>query len=388
MFTSFRFFISLGIAALVAVAIGVASDESYSPRVYAQSPTGDEEKVLPGDEDYEQSGQVVPDPGSKSEQGNLDSILNLVVDEFEESDGERDGRTGGVGGASGQQDSAERDAASKAPVHSDGTVAVTLYTAGAAQTRSLESYLQGYGVYARNSGDDYIEAYVPVSLLNDASDRSEVLRARAIIPPRSDLGPTVSQGVAAHNAVAWHTAGYTGSGIKVGVIDGGFDGFSGLQGSELPSSVTARCYTEVGVYTSSLSDCENDDNHGTAVAESLVDVAPQVTLYIANPISAGDLKSTVDWMVSEGVDVINQSLSWAFDGPGDGTSPYSNSPLRSLDSAVSNGAVWVNSAGNYALSTWYGTFNESPDDPDTWHEFEGNDECNSVAAEADEEVQL
>ena len=388
MLSNVRFFIWLGLAVLVVVAIDAGSDESYSPRADAQSPIGDDEKVLPGDDVDEQSGQVVPDSGLKPDRGNLDSILNLVVDEFEESDGEGDGQQGGVVGASGSQDSAERDAASKAPVHSDGAVAVTFYTDGTTQTRSLEYYLQGYGVYARNSGDDYVEAYVPVSLLSDASERSEVLRARAIIPPRGDLGSTVSQGVTVHNAVAWHNAGYTGSGIKVGVIDEGFDGFSGLQGSELPSSVTARCYTEVGVYTSSISDCENDENHGTAVTESLVDVAPQVTLYIANPVSAGDLKSTVDWMVSEGVDVINQSLSWTFDGPGDGTSSYSNSPLKSLDTAVSGGAVWVNSAGNYASSTWYGTLNESPSDSDTWHEFEGGDECNSIAVGTDEEVQL
>ena len=59
------------------------------------------------------------------------------------------------------------------------------------------------------------------------------------------------------------------------------------------------------------------------------------------------------WMISEGVSVINHSVGWFFDGPGDGTSPYSWSPLNTVDRAVGRGIVWVNSAGNYAQVTWF-----------------------------------
>ena len=58
-------------------------------------------------------------------------------------------------------------------------------------------------------------------------------------------------------------------------------------------------------------------------------------------------------MISEGVSVINQSLSWIFDGPGDGTSPDPISPLNTVDGAVAAGIVWVNSAGNSAQRTWF-----------------------------------
>ena len=108
------------------------------------------------------------------------------------------------------------------------------------------------------------------------------------------------------------------------MIDLSFKGFAGLMGSELPATVNARCYSSVGNFTANLSDCistsspERSRKHGTAVTEALFDIAPQADYYIADAGSDSDLRNTVNWMVSEGVDVINVSLSWTFDGPGDG----------------------------------------------------------------------
>ena len=150
--------------------------------------------------------------------------------------------------------------------------------------------------------------------------------------------------------------GYTGQGVKVGVIDVGFGGFSDLIGTELPEPAGVMCFTDMGKFTQDLTDCEaarDGEIHGTAVVESLVDIAPQVDLYIGRPVSPGDLQAIADWMVSEGVSVINHSVVWPFDGPGDGTSPHGHSPLRTVDRAVVGGVVWVNSAGNAAESTWF-----------------------------------
>ena len=66
-------------------------------------------------------------------------------------------------------------------------------------------------------------------------------------------------------------------------------GLRSLMGSELPSTVAgARCYTDIGVYTSNLSDCDisGGESHGTGVAEAVIDVAPEVTLYIADVVPA------------------------------------------------------------------------------------------------------
>ena len=186
----------------------------------------------------------------------------------------------------------------------------------------------------------------------------------------------VSEGFWVHGVSSWRQAGYRGKGVKIGIIDAGFRGFDSLMGTELPSTVQARCYIEVGVFTSDLADCETG-SHGTAVTEAVFDIAPEATYYISNTLASGDLaKTAVDWMVEEGVDIINMSLGFVWDGRGDGTFYSSNSPLRSVDIAVANGTTWTNAAGNDALGTWFGSFTDS--DGDGFHEFSRTDECNEI----------
>ncbi|MYK03333.1 MAG: S8 family serine peptidase, partial [Gemmatimonadales bacterium] len=206
-----------------------------------------------------------------------------------------------------------------------------------------------------------------------------VTQVQEIIPPQPAYGNVTSQAVALHLADSWQNAGYQGQGVKVGVIDVGFVGYSSLMGVELPSTVVARCYTDVGVYTSNLADCEESEPfpdfngcslgssgsvHGTAVAEAVIDIAPDATLYIANPSSPGDLQETAAWMAQEGVTIINHSVGWTnrYSGPGDGTSPLSDSPLNTVDQAVARDITWVNAAGNSAGDTWFGSFSDRDGD--------------------------
>ena len=292
--------------------------------------------------------QILPTEGkiSPPKYPNLDSDLNHIVEQA---------RTGRL---------TERAAAASAPMHQGESVAVTLYI-GEGYADTIASYLEANGASPRNIGADYIEAYIPVSLLVEAPEQEGVLSVRTIIPPHPDQGTIVSGGVAAHGVPPWHAAGYKGSGVKIGVIDLSFEGFTGLMGSELPATVNARCHTSLGIFTTDLSDCistgvpERSKKHGTAVTEAVFDIAPEADYYIADTSSYSDLLSTVNWMVSQGVDVINMSLSWGFTGPGDGTTPYSNTPLRSLDAAVSGGIIWVNSAGNSARDSWCGAFSKT-----------------------------
>ena len=276
---------------------------------------------------------------------NMDSNLNNIVQQVE---------TG--------QFTAQAAAAS-APIHQEQSVAVTLYiTEGYAD--ALAAYLESNGASPRNIGADYIEAYIPVSLLPEASEREGVISIRTIIPPQPAQGVVVSEGVAAHGAPSWHAAGIKGRGVIIGVIDVGFEGFRALMGTELPASVEARCYTDIGAFSSSLSDCEvNEYVHGTAVTEAAFDIAPEAAYYISNPVSFGDLQTAVNWMIDNDVDVINYSLNGLWEGPGDGTTPFSNGALRTVDTAVENGTTFVNSAGNEARATWFGSTNRQPFNP-------------------------
>ena len=256
-------------------------------------------------------------------------------------------------------------AAGQATISEGESVAVTIYLSG--NVAAVVAFLEANGGSPRNVGTDYIEAYVPVSLLGETSEQPGVVRIREIVPPQPQYGPISGQAAGVHRATAWNLDGNTGRGVKVGVIDLGFKGFRNLMGTELPPTVVARCYTATGQFSDTLADCDAGTVHGTAVAEAVLDIAPDVSLYITNPVSEGDLKTAVEWMVAQGVDIINQSLAWTFDGPGDGSSPYTNSPLKAVDTAVSGGILWVNAAGNAAKKTWFGPFSNT--DNDDLHDF-------------------
>ena len=224
---------------------------------------------------------------------------------------------------------------SEAPIYQATSVAVTIRLSGSVSL--VVDFLEQGGATVANLGTDYIEAYVPVALLVALEGRPGVLRVETIIPPQPAV---TSQGTTVHRSPTWNAGGFTGAGVKVGIINGGFIGYSGLMGTELPSAVVARCYTAVGTFSPTLANCETDTVHGTAVTEAVVDIAPDGSLYIAaNPMSSADLQATASWMVAQGVQVINHSVVWTWQGPGDGTSPFSNSVLSTVDIAVTGGTI-------------------------------------------------
>ena len=285
------------------------------------------------------------------------------------------------------------EAASQSPISSGSSVAVTVYLSS--NVNDVVQFLEDNGGDPRNVGEDYIEAYVPVTLLGELSEQPGVTRVQEIIPPEPAYGEYVSQGVQEHLSQAWNDAGYSGQGVKVGVIDLGFYGLRSLMGTELPTNIQGMCYTDIGEFSHDLSDCDMVDDispltpekcveaalrqapensvHGTAVSEAVIDIAPGASLYVANPYSRGDMQDVVAWMASEGVSVINYSASRIFDGPGDGTSPSSVSPLNTVDQAVANDIIFVTSAGNSADNTWFGDYSDP--DGDGAISFDGqNDE--------------
>ena len=314
------------------------------------------------------------DGGSESEQnekvdapkyGNMDSVLNGLVQQVER----------GISSA--------RSAASTAPLSDDESVAVSLFIEED-YVEDVREYLDDNGASVRNVGDDYIEAYVPVSLLGSVSEQEGVTTVNTIIPPQPLQETLTSDAVAVHGADIWHAARLKGEGMKIGIIDTGFVGFQDLMDIELPAGgkVYALCFTDLGTLSQDINDCETFSDHGSAVTEAAYDIAPEATYYIANPGSWGDLRTTTIWMASEGVDVINHSVGWLWSGPGDGSSRIGTSPLNTVHRAVARDITWVNAAGNNATSTWSGAYSDP--DSDGVHNFTDTDECNDVLLGADE----
>ena len=206
-----------------------------------------------------------------------------------------------------------------------------------------------------------------------------------------------SQGVAAHQAGRWPSA-YDGTGVRVGIIDVGFDHFADLmRDGELPPAarVRQRCYDSDrnSVPSGDINDCTGG-SHGSTVAEALIDVAEGVTLYISNATRLMDpsmamrrTKEDVAWMVREGVDVINHSVYWGLsEGLGDGVPRYTMarderdriSPLETIDSATRSGILWVNIAGNEHQRIWYGPFKDTGRVKNNIHNYALTDECNYI----------
>ncbi len=157
------------------------------------------------------------------------------------------------------------------------------------------------------------------------------------------------------NALAWHEAGYTGKGIKIGILDQGFEGYEELLGTELPEHVTIKIFN-------------SDDGplgsgeHGTAVTEVVHDIAPDAELYLASYITGTQMGSAVDWLISQDVDIIQHSRGF-INTPMDGTGWFCDI----VEEAANRGILWVNSAGNNADKHYSGQYTDT--DGNTVHEF-------------------
>ena len=255
---------------------------------------------------------------------------------------------------------------------------------GAPATAALVDALAADGARVVNVAERTIEAYVSPDGLATVAGLDAV---RAIRPIRHPAATGyVSPAVALHGSSAWQAAGLTGSGVKVGIIDGGFADIAVRLGTELPATVHAHCYTSVGSFTTNLADCANGETHGTAVAEAIFDMAPGVDLYLADPLSRLDEQRAVAWMTGDGIRIINASSysGQIFEGPGDGTSPYSNSAYALVDQAVAGGALWVNAAGNSGDAGWTGAWVDA--DNNGWLDFAPGDEVDSMTLAAGADV--
>jgi subtilisin family serine protease len=214
--------------------------------------------------------------------------------------------------------------------------------------------------------DTLMQGWLPIDALELLSAHDDILQIRrpaeAEILERSLAGDSTTEGLAAMNGVPWHVGGYQGSGVKVGVIDGGFTGYPGLLGTDLPATVTVKNFVD------GESDAQVDGTtlHGTACAEIIYDIAPGATLYLAKISTNLDLQEAVAWLKNtHQVDVISISMGWYALTPGDGTGQFADL----VSSARSAGITWVTAAGNDRERHWGGLFTDS--DGDGFHEFDG-----------------
>jgi subtilisin family serine protease len=169
--------------------------------------------------------------------------------------------------------------------------------------------------------------------------------------------PVTSEGVEVIGAGKWQAAGYTGQGMKIGILDQGFDGYRDLLGRELPASVKVKSFVP-GIEID-----QTGVSHGAAVAEVIHDVAPDAELYLVC-YDGGDVSmgNAVEWLLQQGVHIISHSAG-GLAAPMDGTGR--DGELVKL--AADNGALWINSAGNNGTQHYRAAFTDTNNDG--VHEF-------------------
>ena len=130
------------------------------------------------------------------------------------------------------------EAAKEAPLHRGESVGVIILLSG--NVEGVVAFLKANGASNISADEDYIEAYVPILLLGQTSEQQGVLRVDQIQPPGETQGTSqvVGNGPGVHGSIAWNEAGYSGQGIKVGVITLDFRGFR--------KSWTPRCRRWLG----------------------------------------------------------------------------------------------------------------------------------------------
>lgn len=192
---------------------------------------------------------------------------------------------------------------------------------------------------------------------------------------------TLAEVASAMGAAELHARGITGRGVKIGIIDESFYGYERLIGRALPEGIVTRSFHPEGLagYTDRFRGELVGDGHGTAVAEIVHAVAPEAQLYFVNidgreivEFRFDTFAQAVDYLISEGVDIIAMSLGKGNAGPGDGTGPWNDIVNRGVDA----GMLWIVSAGNSGEAHWGGLWNDP--DGNSVLNFAGGDERNEV----------
>ena len=104
---------------------------------------------------------------------------------------------------------------------------------------------------------------------------------------------------------AWRELGINGTGVTVAIIDVGFDGYSGMLGNELPSSVTTIDHCSGNFSAPPPIGSE----HGAAVAEVVHQVAPGAHLLLICIDSEVGLAQAERDAITANAKVINESVT-------------------------------------------------------------------------------
>jgi hypothetical protein len=244
-------------------------------------------------------------------------------------------------------------------------VPVVLEPAAGVRAAEIDAaFIERLGGVVDARSRDFVRALVPAGALRALSDHPQVsvTRTSAIPYAHGGLGPNRSEATEATGADAFHTAGLTGAGVDVAVIDLGFIGLAARKTEgELGADTIAVDFSGTGM--------EAGTSHGVGVAEHVADMAPGARIHCIKVSDEVDLQNTADYLRTNGIRIANHSVGWVNSSYYDDTGPISGIVNASRDT---DGVFWAVSSGNSQRRHWRGLFTDA--DGDLWHEFAVGDE--------------
>lgn len=147
--------------------------------------------------------------------------------------------------------------------------------------------------------------------------------------------------------------------LRVAVLDKGFYGYEKELGQTLPTNTR---YVPGPIANPEDMKVE----HGLKMAQILVGLMtndlkatqwmPELTLY--NVFGFSNFKAAIDDIIAKKVDLVLYSEVWEYGGNFDGAGFINNE----INRATRNGVIWVNAAGNFALTTYNSKITTLADD--------------------------
>ena len=219
---------------------------------------------------------------------------------------------------------------------------------------------------------DLLQVLIPVEKISKLSEISSVENLRPPMAPTQNV-ISVSQGVESINADLVQNSGVTGNGIKIAVFDFAFDVLNSEIKNNISESKSFRHNFDDSLI--SVMGLGSEVVHGTAVSEIIVDVAPDVELYLYSFGTELEFIDAVDYAMNK-VDVMTMSAGWtSYSTDGDSLM------TQKVQQVIDSGIPFVLSAGNYAETHWQGNYVDNDDNG--WHEFSEVDEGLTVLVTQD-----
>ena len=245
----------------------------------------------------------------------------------------------------------------------DGAGRVQVYVSVSDTTESTLAVLRRHGLDLEivNADLGIVQGWLPVDALEGLAQEPVVTRIRPPSYGRTNqhrgqprTGPVDGEGDAIHRCDQARALGFTGAGVKVGVISDGADGLADSQASGNLGPVQV------------LTPGSGDE--GTAMLEIIADCAPGATPAFSAGLTTLAFINSVNALRAAGAQIIVDDLGF----PGE---PYFQDGAIALnDRAAGTTALRISSAGNDALGHYQAPFNPGiVDAAGTRHDFGGGD---------------